>query len=456
MKALEVSGNESVLFVRERKRILDTVWVVTLVLLVLAHAIPWGLGILELDFVGLARSVLVFTAVFLMLGWAFDWLQASTLLVLAVCLLQALGICFLAYLWAGVGGIQNPGFLFFFVLVVLASGVIMLNWQPYMMAVLSIIVVWAVALQQSRELQWYMVQLGWPSAWIQVVQGLPLPDSSAFIGRSPPGPAFQFTLLIVFSVIQLALAAGSTALAAGLLRLYTRIRSYGELAGETQALFQAVLRVAPYPNVIVYADNFQIAYANDSFFKRMLLQPDDIVGKTLFDVVEFEQRGRVQAELTKKNGNIPLVGLRLGPETWIANIRFYQVEHRDTDYISVDFQEITELYYLGATFDAIEDALLIVADDERLLYANSAARQLFGELFFGKGINDLLRGYHLITDTLAATQGGERRVTIKNRPYLLSISIAELTNSGRSCWLFWLGHFDPQETLSPTNPPRSP
>jgi hypothetical protein len=438
IKASEALKSESFFLLLERKRIFDAAWVLSLVFLVLALAVPWGLGIVDLNFVKLTRDVFIFTLAFAFLAWATDRLPRATPMVVAIYTMQTLGIGFMAYLWALVGGIHNPGFLLFFVLTMIASSLIMLSWQPYLSAVLSVTSVWVVALHQSHELQWYVTQLGWPSSWVQALRSLPLPDSSAPFAGSSTSPASQFTLLIIFSAVQIALAVVSTSMAGLLLRLYARVRSYTDLSEEARGLFQAVLRAATEPTVVAYADNFQILYASDSFFERMLVRPDEVAGKSLFDVVKCEGREKVEAKLAEGKGDIPFLRLHVGQEMLIANVRFYRTEHRGSGYLNVIFHEITDLYYFGSAFDSIGDPLLLVGDDERLLYANMAGRELFGELYFGKDMKTLLRQYRLVTTTLADTAADTRKVTIEGQPYLLSVSTAQLGDNGKRCWVFWL------------------
>jgi len=54
-------------------------------------------------------------------------------------------------------------------------------------------------------------------------------------------------------------------------------------------------------------------------------------------------------------------------------------------------EDVTEQHYLKAAFDAVPDPLLIVSSRETLLYANRAAEEVFGNLYFGMEVGPLLR-----------------------------------------------------------------
>jgi diguanylate cyclase (GGDEF)-like protein len=49
----------------------------------------------------------------------------------------------------------------------------------------------------------------------------------------------------------------------------------------------------------------------------------------------------------------------------------------------VIIEDITEQHYLKAAFDAVADAVLVISSTKTLLYANRAAEDVFGTLYFG-------------------------------------------------------------------------
>ena len=52
-------------------------------------------------------------------------------------------------------------------------------------------------------------------------------------------------------------------------------------------------------------------------------------------------------------------------------------------YEFVPLEDITEQHYLKAAFDAVPDAVLVISSTKTLLYANRAAEEVFGTLYFG-------------------------------------------------------------------------
>src|SRR6185295_195284 len=103
----------------------------------------------------------------------------------------------------------------------------------------------------------------------------------------------------------------------------------------------------------------------------------------------------------------------------VANVRCYTVEHEGGSYAYVVLEDVTEQHYLKAAFDAIPDAVLVIAGDQRLLYGNRAAEQLFGDLYFGMDVEPLLarpsRGKQWWLRR--TTRFDEHRIVVGAQPY---------------------------------------
>ncbi|MGH8309995.1 MAG: hypothetical protein ACRETX_09400, partial [Steroidobacteraceae bacterium] len=138
---------------RERKRLLDDTWLLTLFVIFLATALPWFLRIADLDFAPVAWSLFGYGAVYLALGFATDRMQIHGSLPIVLGTLQAAGVVFLGFIWHQAGGLQNPMFLLAFVLPVVGGSLIS-RWQPYLSALLGAAVVAIVAFIEAPELRW--------------------------------------------------------------------------------------------------------------------------------------------------------------------------------------------------------------------------------------------------------------------------------------------------------------
>src|SRR5687767_350073 len=104
-------GDPGLLDLRQRKRVLDGVFVVTVALAFTAVAVPWFLRVFDLDLARAARWAFLLALVYSAAAVATDRLRGRRGLVAALALLQGAGVVALALLWHLVGGVENPMFL---------------------------------------------------------------------------------------------------------------------------------------------------------------------------------------------------------------------------------------------------------------------------------------------------------------------------------------------------------
>jgi PAS domain-containing protein len=382
----------SVVPVRERKRLLDevTVWIVVGVSVAVAGS--WFLRGLPIDIGLAARAAFGFTLLYIIAATLADRLHRPRALVAALLLLQGSGIAFLGLFWHLAGGLQNPMFLLAFALPVIASGIVLWRWQALVAALLSITTVAFVALVESAELRWYLFQLGTPIdrflRWLPVVSGRlePLPGFT-------PRPSYLIVVLVVFVVLQLLCALLTEFLGQTLRRWHGRLASVAADAnGAANGLFPAALKAAPTPAVLVLPDNGQILLASDGFVKRMLLHGENLAGKALFDLIRFVEPDRVRSLLQAGGGDLPFCLYHIGPEARVARLHVYAFRCHGSTYAYVSFGDQTDLFYLHTAFQTIDEPMLVLGADDRLRYANRAAEELFGELYFGMDVQAALNG----------------------------------------------------------------
>ena len=431
---------DSLVALRERKRILDAVWVFSLAAALVAVSLPWLLRVADIDLIPVAWSTFAYALVYLTLAAATDRLRRGPAIIIATWSIQACNVLFLAFLWHLAGGMDSPMFLLAFILPILGSGFLMQAWQPFAMALLSVLSVCLLAVTESPDLRWYVSQIGAPLG--RLLGGLPALriGQPQIFADLETGPAYQFNLLTVFAVLQFTAAFLSSSLAAISQRLYDRLHFSARTLRELQDLFQAILRATPEPSLILYADTGQVVQASSSFFNRMLMAPPDVVGKGLFDLVAFNQPERVQQAVNGERGEVPFCVYKVGPETRIANLHSYRTRHGTMTYTYVGFQELTDLYYLRAAFDAIDESVLVLAADKQLLYANHAARQLFGSLHFGMSLKDNHTVPGILLDWWQREEpaGRVRRVEVARHPYEVSGVLARLPGEAQACTILWL------------------
>lgn len=442
-------AGELLLPLLERKRLLDTAWIVSLVGALGPVAVLWFLSILEVDLERIAWTVLVYVVVYLAAATLGDRLKTPQAISLVIRGLTMVSVVFLGALWHLVGGIQNPMFLLIFTLPVLTSGIMMVGWLAPLTALVSVITVCVVALGESVELQWYFDRL---HLTVPTLRTLLARDSLAGTHPFPDlelGPAYEFTLIATFAFMQFIVAFVSTPLTALLQRINARFETSGKLLTEVQGLFHAVLRAAPEPTLIVYADSGQVVQASDSFFQRMLVKPSQLIGKGLFEIVQFADADRIKRELQAPAGEIPFCVYHVNQETRIGNLSFHRTEHAGTAYMYIGWQELTALYYLQSAFDAVDDPLVVISDNGRLNYANEPARKLFGPLHFGLDTRTIPA-----LGALTGTQGtGEAegpatsRHEINGIPYSVSRLVAPLPGESETCTVLWLHCVEQEEAL---------
>lgn len=432
----------------ERKRMLDAAWVVCWVALVAAAAVPWFLNVLPVDLGRAAWFVFGSALLYLVAAAITDRFTSQIAATTAMRLMPLASVVLMGALWHMVGGIANPIFLMAFVLPVIISSNTAMSRQAHASALLSSVVVTLVALAESPELRWYLAGSSpriW--SWLDVVASV-LPARAEVFPEVRPSPAYEFTILVTFTVTQFLVAFLATPLSTLLRRLDTRIQTSHQMLNEVQGLFHAVLTAEPEPSAIVYADSLQVIQASDSFFKRMLLRPSEIIGRGLLDLVGFDQAAKIREALQNPSGEIPFAVYRVRDDLRIANLTFHRTEHAGTAYIFVGFQEVTNLFYLHSALDTVEDAICVVGSDSRVHYSNRSANELFGDLYLGIDIAAIPAFAALLQEgpeNEAEAETGHR--TIQGKPYDVRRLSASMPGDIGICTIVWLHCVEKEEAL---------
>jgi diguanylate cyclase (GGDEF)-like protein len=416
-------ARDGVLLALERKRVLDFVWILTLAFQACVLLLFGWLGWIDRGVGAISRGVLVCGVLFVLAADLSYRLRTARTINASIHANQVIGVALLSYLWALSGGVEYPGGLAFFVPPLVVSGMVGLAWLPRLTAALALGGVWAVAYQQSGDTPWNIT-------WLTADGGS---------GSRRAG------VLLFFSFAAVGLAATSTALSRLLMRLYQRIRSQTDLSDEARGTFEAVMRGASEPAVVVYADTFQLIHASDSFYRRMLLDPEKVAGRSLYNLLQFENRQRMEILLQEPSGVIPFQQIRIGPEPIVVNLRFSHSQGEGSRYVSITFEEVTDLYYFQSAFDAVDDALLIVGDVGDLLYSNRTANELFGELYVGKPMLGVLRSHRLVARNGLPGVRNLERIEVSGIPFHLSVMAPKQSEHGQSSRVFWLRRFTEEE-----------
>ena len=154
-------------------------------------------------------------------------------------------------------------------------------------------------------------------------------------------------------------------------------------------LFRAVLRASPLPAIVVDRTTATAVDGSDSF-RRQFLDGRAGEGQGLFDLVHFTHPERIEQLLARGSGTAWYAVYQLAGVARMANVRCYSVEHDGASYAYLILEDVTEQHYLKAAFDAVTDPLLIISSQNKVLYGNRAAEELFGNLYFGADVTPLL------------------------------------------------------------------
>jgi|GEM_PF-955037 len=186
-----------------------------------------------------------------------------------------------------------------------------------------------------------------------------------------------------------------------------------------ESLFQSVLRASPHPSAVIDRHTGAIIDGSNSFAKQFLDGDTFPVARSLTSVIAFSQPERIEQIVARGSGTALYSIYHGGGVRRVANVRCYTVDHDGGSYAYVVIEDVTEQHYLKAAFDAIENAVLVIGGDGRLLYSNHPAEALFEQLYFGMAVDPLLasaapepRWWQRPTQRFE-----QQRIELKGQPY---------------------------------------
>ena len=210
-----------------------------------------------------------------------------------------------------------------------------------------------------------------------------------------------------------------------------------------ESLFQAVLRASPLPGILVERMSAQVIDGSDSFRRQFLHGNAQAAERHLFDLIEFSQPERVQQLLARGSGTAWYVVYYIAGAARVANMRCYSVEHEGGMYAYLILEDITEQHYLKAAFDAVAEPVLIISSEQKLLYANRAAEELFGNLYFATEAAPLLGGEWW----RSSERFDDRRVEIAGQPYDASVVPFRFAGEAETSTILTLHNVSDEEEL---------
>jgi PAS domain-containing protein len=410
---------------RERKSVIDTVWLTTLVLVAIGLGVPWYLRVIEIRFSAVVWALFGYAALSVIGGQAAERLAGPRGLGAVVWSLQLLGFLTLTVVWHFAGGVANPLFLVFFVPPILACGLLARPWQPFALALFSIAAVTLTAITGSQDLRWYLARIGLPldsaDRWLPPSMEAPLP----FHGWTAP-PSYAFFSLVLFAIMLLAVAFVTVSLNVLLVRFYLRAGAFARARAASESPQSHVVQASPDPAVLVYSDSGQIVQASDSLVDALLLDPKTLAGSTFPEIVDFVHPELVRSCL--EGGEVPYAAYRVGEERRIAHVVAWRLRHGTEELTYVTLRDVQASHFLRTAIDAVDEPYVLLGREGRLVYFNAAATSLFGELYAGIEPREALgrdaqpEGWW----DLGLRRDHERRVRVGGRSYVASLSAARV------------------------------
>lgn len=216
-----------------------------------------------------------------------------------------------------------------------------------------------------------------------------------------------------------------------------------------ESLFHAVLRASPYPSAVVDRVTGFIIDGSNSLSRDFLSGAPIHPGTKLTDIIQTSIPERIDQLIARGSGTaLHIVHYTAGVGR-VANLRVYGVEHDGGSYAYVIIEDVTEPHYLKAAFDAIPDAVLVISADQRLLYANRASEQLFGDLYFGMSVEPILARPELdrqwwLRRTL---RYDEQRIVIGEQPYAAASMVFRFASEPDASTILTLHNIAEEEEL---------
>jgi len=406
-----------------RIHLLDDMWLFTIVATLVAIGLPWASVGFEAQLAGVTWGLLALGAIHVVLS-----LLASPAASpgpgrgAVLTLLDAIGVVLLGFIWAHAGGLQNPLFLSVFVLPVVGS-IFLSRWHPFMIAMLSVLVVAVAALGQAPELRSYLSALLGGESWLAQLGQRDSNLQSSFPGFYAPTSYFV-ALLEVFTVVLVACAVAAEYLGT----IFERILAGAVLARseseQAQHLWTTLIARLPIPALLIDPNSLRIVGCSDAALAY--LQGGDVPfeGRELFDVARFSFAELIQEIIAAASGGASLTSIHVADELRLTQVRALQVVHKRRRLALLTLEDATEAFCLRAALDNSEFASVVVDATGRIRALNRLLAELFGGAKVGMNADELL------AHTVSGLRWWEPGITRRRKMHIeIGSRIYEVTSS---------------------------
>jgi PAS domain-containing protein len=373
-----------------RVRLLSDSWLLTIVAILTATAVPWFASGFEVDLGAASWGLLALGGILITL----TILESRTSprgrwRGRALTLLDVIGVIVIGFIWRQVGALQNPAFLTVFALPVIGA-IFLSRWHPYLISAVAVCVVGVVALAQAPELRWHASGLLGSDTLLSALFG----GQSAAAAGSFPGfyapSSYLIVLLEVFSVGLFACAVAAEYVGTVFERLSTHTALARSEAERGQELWASLIERLPLPALLIDPASLRIAACSDSAIAYLQSGETPLEGRNLFETVRFSYPDIVQELIVGPDGEEPSTVIRVSDQLRVTRLRVLHVAHKGQRLALLTIEDATEVFCLKAALDTSEYAALVIDGRGRVLAFNKPAIWLFSGAKVGADATQLL------------------------------------------------------------------
>lgn len=373
-----------------RVHLLDDIWLLTIVAILIATGVLWIARGFEVDIGTASWGLLALGGIyvaFTILGSPTQsrgqWRDPT------LTLLHVVGVVLIGSIWQHVGALQNPMFLMVFVLPVIGA-IFLSRWHPYLIAIVSVLVIGVVALIQAPELRWYAGGLLGSDAWLIRLFGALSPAPQLSLSGFYPPSSHLLVLLGVFTVMLFACAVAAEYVGT----IFERLNAYIVLtraeAQRGQQLWADLIESMPLPALLIEPNTMRILASSGFATSYLCAEEIPLEGRNLFDALQFSYPDIVQELIGGADGEAPLTVIRIANRLRVTRVRVSHFAHKGRRLALLTVEDTTEVFCRNAALDTSEYAALVIDARGRVLAFNKPAVGLFGKAEVGVDAAQLL------------------------------------------------------------------
>jgi hypothetical protein len=333
--------------------------------------------------------------------------------------LHAAGIVLVGFIWLNAGGLQNPAFLVVFALPVVGA-IFLSRWQPYLMALLAVVVAAAVALAQAPELRWYAPGLKTVGAWLAALLGQQgAATNTPFPGFYAPS-GYYVVLLEVFAIVVLACAVAAEYLGTIFERLHSHLDEARAEAERGQEFWESLIEDLPLPALLVDTDTLRIVCASEE--ARRFSDAELVSGSQLFELIRFSYPEVIQELIARDGGVSSLSMINVDGALRATQVHVQHMAQKGRRFVLIAIDDRTDEFMVRAALDVAGQAVLVIDSHGRVLAFNKPAQALFAAVAAQTDASNLLRLAGMPARWWEPGLSGRRKMQIELGPRIYQVT----------------------------------